>query len=233
MAGLRGYDKGDSGDYRNIYGDLAQGMDVDSNIFGAYQPKSQDDYEEVEDTGAASDDSPVALTELPTSSLDASRPRTVAAGYKEYVGARRNGQAPLGKMTVMFRDGTLYNYYDVSPGEWASFRASISKGSPWLNKGFPNGKQQVDGVFIGKPRGPASLDRVAPDVLESIYRVARIAQVRFSNKRPTTVKGTTATGLPTTLPAPKKVRANAAKKVRAVAKAVNPHRNNGKNPYQK
>jgi hypothetical protein len=116
------------------------------------------------------------LTDIPTSSLNASRPRTVAAGFQLYVGAKAHEQ-PLGKMTVMFRDGTLYNYYDVTPGEWQNFQASISKGRPWLNK--QNAKQAVDGLFIGKPRGPADLSNVSETVRQSIYKIARTSQVRY------------------------------------------------------
>jgi hypothetical protein len=95
-------------------------------------------------------------------------------------------EEPLGKMTVLFRDGTLYNYYDVTPGEWQNFSASISKGSPWLNKGFPNGKQQVDGLFIGKPQGPADISQAPAKIRQNIYNLARTAQVRFRNPTKTT-----------------------------------------------
>jgi hypothetical protein len=35
-------------------------------------------------------------------------------------------------MTVVFRDGTFYNYYQVTPGEWEAFHASYSKVSRGL-----------------------------------------------------------------------------------------------------
>lgn len=232
MAFRKGYGASDDADdYSDIYRGLTGNRLSNAQLPQEYDPKNVDG--DIAASFAGYDDSPVQLTETPTSSTDASRPRTVAAGYREYAGSRKGGQAGLGKMTVMFRDGTLYNYYDVTPGEWQNFRASISKGSPWLNKGFPNGKQQVDGLFINKPRGPANMANVDPDVLESIYLVAREAQVRFSNKRTTTVKGISATGLSTTLIAPRKVRANAKQKMQSATKAKNPSKNNGKNPYQK
>jgi hypothetical protein len=140
-------------------------------------------------------------------------------------------------MTVMFRDGTLYNYYDVTPGEWQTFSASISKGAPWLNKGFPNGKQQVDGLFIGKPQGPADMSQVPESVRKSIYKVARTAQVRFAAARPTSVKMTTAEGnaYRKTFQAP--VTRSGARKAQlsprsAASKGygMNPSRNAGKNP---
>ena len=186
MATIKGYGSDDAEQYENTLGQLSGGLPSDVEQFKDYNPQ----YSAANNTGigASYDDSPVPLTDVPTSSLDSSRPRTVAAGYREYVGSRKGGQAGLGKMTVMFRDGTLYNYYDVTPGEWSNFKDSISKGSPWLNRGFPNGKQQVDGLFINKPRGVASLANVDPDVLENIYQVARVAQVRFATSRVTHVK---------------------------------------------
>lgn len=109
----------------------------------------------------------VPLTDIPTSSTNYSRPRTVAAGYDP--GSRT--------MTVVFRDGTFYNYYDVTPGEWENFSASYSKGTPWLNKGFPNGKQKFDGLFIGKRHEPADVTAIDPAIREALYRVSRTQQI--------------------------------------------------------
>ena len=66
----------------------------------------------------------------PTSNPD--RPRTRTAGYdsKNYI------------LTVQFRDGTLYNYYDVNPEIWDEFRSATSINdfitstfASWSNKG--------------------------------------------------------------------------------------------------
>lgn len=152
-------------------------------ILGTKDQETQDIYSNVDMTQYNPDawqvgEAPARLTDIPTSSLDASRPRTVAAGYDHVRQV----------MTVMFRDGTLINYYDVTPGDWQNFHNSISKGRPWLNKGYPyskNARQKVDGQFVnGSHRyGPADLSNVPPGVLEEIYRIARTAQVRFSNPR--------------------------------------------------
>jgi hypothetical protein len=58
------------------------------------------------------------LTENPTSTSNVNEPRTLGAGYdsKNFI------------LTVQFRDGTLYNYYDVPPSIWREFRAAPSKG---------------------------------------------------------------------------------------------------------
>lgn len=108
------------------------------------------------------------LSDVPTSSTDYGRPRTVAAGY----------DASRQTMTVVFRDGTFYNYYEVTPGEWSAFSSSFSKGKPWLNRGFKGGKQEFDGLFIGKPRGEADVSTIDPVVREQLYRVSRTQQLR-------------------------------------------------------
>ena len=110
---------------------------------------------------------PVVITDIPTSSTNYSRPSTVAAGY----------DPDTLTMTVVFRDGTFYNYYDVKPGEWENFSASYSKGKPWLNRGFTNCMQKTDGLFIGKPRGVADVDSLPADIQEQLYRVSRAQQL--------------------------------------------------------
>lgn len=102
--------------------------------------------------------------EVPTSSTNYSRPRTVAAGYNPTTNT----------MTVVFRDGTFYNYYNVTPGEWSAFHASFSKGKPWLNR--KNKNQAADGLFIHKPRGKADVSEVDPRIVAELYRVARVSQ---------------------------------------------------------
>lgn len=116
--------------------------------------------------------------DVPTSSTNYQRPRTVAAGYSP------NDEDPNnGVMTVVFRDGTFYNYYQVSPIEWSAFHSSFSKGKPWLNR--KNSQQAADGLFIGKPRGNADisdLDKLDPRIRENLYRVARVQQQKAGAK---------------------------------------------------
>jgi hypothetical protein len=141
-----------------------RGYDKYNQLNDIYTTDSEEFYNPVE---RYSTDEAVKLTDVPTSSTDYSRPRTVAAGYD-----------PKSKtMTVVFRDGTFYNYYEVTPGEWTNFSSSFSKGKPWLNKGFTNGLQQSDGLFISKPRGPADASSIDPAVLSQLYRVARTQQL--------------------------------------------------------
>jgi len=93
----------------------------------------------------------------PTSSINPRRPRTVAAGYD-----------PVRKvLTVVFRDGTFYNYYDVGQQMWQSFRGSFSKGwyiKRWLDK---------------KPRGMADMSSVSARAMEAEIRINRTNQLLF------------------------------------------------------
>ena len=152
------------------------------------------------------------VTEIPTSSTNYQRPRTVAAGYDPYRQV----------MTVVFRDGTFYNYYEVTQGEWNSFHASYSKGSPWLNKA--NSKQGGDGLFINKPRGDAGdLQNMNPQIREALYRVARTQQ----QKAPTKPGRTTQTAKLTKTTATGKIRSSGTMIVRNQSKSYGkpkPHR---------
>jgi hypothetical protein len=87
-------------------------------------------------------------------------------------------------LTVMFRDGTLFNFYNVTPGEWKTFQSSYSKG-PLLN--FYNKGQYSPGFLLTAPHsyGPADVSNVSPEVLSTIYRVARSSQFRYASNRGT------------------------------------------------
>jgi hypothetical protein len=112
--------------------------------------------------------------DIPTSTTNVRRPRTVAAGY-----ARRrypNGKdgepgEEYGILTVVFRDGTIWNYEGVSEGDWLNFRASVSKGRPWINeKRFGVGRE-ADAAFID------------PRIRARIYEVAREYQIQSASVR--------------------------------------------------
>jgi hypothetical protein len=141
----------------------------------AYAAESMQYYNPADDLGQTvigfDPDDSVVLTDVPTSSTNYSRPRTVAAGY----------DTEKRIMTVVFRDGTFYNYFEVTPGEWQAFSASLSKGKPWLNR--RNSKQSMDGLFVGKPRGVADPGSVPPQIREQLYRVARSQQLARPPRR--------------------------------------------------
>lgn len=80
-----------------------------------------------EDAGAGTENprgTAAALTVVPTSTTDPTRPRTVAAGY----------DTKTKTLTVLFRqqgrtdDGDPYNYYDVDNRTWQNFKRARSKG---------------------------------------------------------------------------------------------------------
>jgi KTSC domain len=106
------------------------------------------------------DTSPAPISVVPTSTTNPERPRTVAAGY----------DADEEKLTVVFRDGTFYNYYEVDENEWAAFKANRSKGAI------------IYRMLDFKPRGPADESSISQSAREAYYRFARGAQLHSSGK---------------------------------------------------
>ena len=98
---------------------------------------------------------PAPLTVVPTSSKDKTRPRTVAAGYD------KSRQC----LTVVFRDGTWYNYYEVTNPEWVAFKSNISKG------------QYIYKYLDFKPRGPADLAGLSAGTRKKLYSISRAYQL--------------------------------------------------------
>jgi hypothetical protein len=96
------------------------------------------------------------LYEAPTQTSNPDRPRTVAAAYNP----------SRSVLTVMFRDSTLYNYYDVDMDEWVAFRDLSSK---W---------EYIKNVLDYKPRGPASTTDLPADMRAEAYVLARAAQIQ-------------------------------------------------------
>ena len=94
------------------------------------------------------------LSEVPTSTTNPLRPRTIAAGYD------KDKQV----LTVMFRDGTLYNYFAVSPTQWYNFRRARSKGRFILT------------YLDQKPRGVAEPGSLSPQAAVEFAKIARTAQ---------------------------------------------------------
>jgi hypothetical protein len=109
------------------------------------------------------DTSPAPLTLVPTSTTNPERPRTVAAGY----------DPEEEKLTVMFRDGSLYNYYEVTKTEWATFKANRSKGAV------------IYRMLDFKPRGYADQSSTSKQAREAFYRFSRGIQVVKGGKSKT------------------------------------------------
>jgi hypothetical protein len=101
------------------------------------------------------DPAPITIPSTATSNPD--RPRTVAAGYD-----------PDRKvLTIVFRDGTFYNYYQVGEAEWESFKLAPSKGGPY---------GPIDRFLNGKPRGTARMAGSTLAGRQGVYRIARTGQ---------------------------------------------------------
>jgi len=155
-------------EYNNLAGD-PMSMDTMYNAQEGYS--SRPFYEVVDLTGDLvvpgmqgpqneEDTSPADLTLVPTSTTNPARPRTVAAGYDEYEE----------KLTVVFRDGTFYNYYEVSGSEWAAFKANRSKGAV------------IYRMLDFKPRGPADVSTLGAKAQQAFYRYSRGAQIHMKGK---------------------------------------------------
>lgn len=94
------------------------------------------DDEEHEFDAPNEDLHPAPITIRATSTSNPARPRTLRAGYEHATGT----------LTVIFRDGTWWNYYNVPPDMWNGFKNSKSKGrylresglDAWPEMGSPN-----------------------------------------------------------------------------------------------
>jgi hypothetical protein len=129
----------------------------------------QPDDDEAMEEGTFAYTAAAPLSDVPTATTNVNRPRTVAAGYStvKAKGSLHSG----GKLTVVFRDGTYYNYYNVDPETWEAFKAAPSKG-----------------VFIRTvldfyPRGEASTANLDPTLRQAIYSTIRSQQWQRSKGR--------------------------------------------------
>jgi len=113
----------------------------------------------------------VVLTDYPTSSTNYKRPRTLAAGYDMDVVTRQ------GTVTVLFRDGTLWNYYDVPEYAWIKFHDSVTKG-PFLNRETDKHPRVT---FLAYKHGPADLGSMSDEARLAMTKMARVVQVTSAN----------------------------------------------------
>lgn len=137
-----------------------------------YDPKSLDYYLGNEYTGSANvfeTGLSALLTDVPTSTTNYRRPRTVAAGYD-----------PENRIvTVIFRDGTAWNYYGVPDDAWIKFHQSITKG-PFLDGGGDG--RPVGDLLTYDGHGPADISQLSPRAQREFYRISRAAQVLSKDK---------------------------------------------------
>jgi hypothetical protein len=115
----------------------------------------------------------VVLSDVPTSSSNYKRPRTLAAGYDMDLDTEE------GTVTVLFRDGTFWNYYNVPKDVWIKFHSSISKG-PFLNQA--SAKQGSRGDLLNYVNGPARLEDMSEKAREAMIKMIRVSQVSNTNR---------------------------------------------------
>lgn len=111
-------------------------------------------------SGAAKDPAPITL--VPTSTTNPERPRTVAAGYDK---ARKT-------ITVIFRDGTWYNYYQCDGNLWNRFKSARSKG------------RYILAYLDPKPRGYANVAQMPSAGRELLYKITRTHQIQMEGFQP-------------------------------------------------
>lgn len=149
-----------------------KGPDVTLDSSGKEVVDYKVDFDTVEADGAT----PAPLTVVPTTSTNASRPYTVAAGWARYPRQSVAYENSLGTLTVLFRDGTLWNYYDVNHSFWIRFSGSISKGQ-YININSPNPELNAFN------NGPADISGVDQRTLNLIHTTGRRIQLTSTNKR--------------------------------------------------
>ena len=125
--------------------------------FGASDFDAIPIYEDEEQ--ARQDATPASISVVPTSTTNPARPRTVAAGYSRH---RKT-------MTVIFRDGTWWNYYDVPVTMWTNFKRAYSKG--WF--------LHASGMDEWPTMGPASVSMMTPLEHEQLSTYARAVQTHL------------------------------------------------------
>jgi len=101
---------------------------------------------------------------VPTNTTDYQHPRTVAAAW----------DPALGTLTVVFRDSTFYNYYQVNKEEWDAFKDNPSPG------------KYIKEFLDDKPRGRADVSGLiktfGENALKDAALRARLSQLREGYK---------------------------------------------------
>lgn len=140
----------------------------------AYNPVTKQRYTRggIEYANLASDardyeTDPAPITVKPTSTTNPLKPRTIAAGYRP--SSSEDGSS--GTLTVIFRDGSYYNYYEVEPYLWQRFKQVKSKGA-FIRK-----------YLDQKPRGYASVSYISAIAQKTEYYVSRTNQVIYKGKQ--------------------------------------------------
>lgn len=108
-----------------------------------------------------------------TSTTNPDRPRTTAAGYdtKNEI------------LTVVFRDGTWWNYYGVSPEMWGEFVSAPSKGEYLRDSGLDTWDDMGPvNMYAMTPKQRGTLTAIAKDA-------ARMQKIREGEQRSGETRG--------------------------------------------
>lgn len=118
-------------------------------------------YQNLSSVSKTADSAPSPISEVPTSTTNPNRPRTVAAGY----------DVREMKLTVVFRDGTFYNYYLDGLGRAAANRT-------WQNFKRARSKGRFIYTYLDQlPRGAADVSTMNAAARETLYRLSRTGQI--------------------------------------------------------
>lgn len=119
VEGGRGDLRGDQTGPRRRVGSKANPRAQYRDMVPGYVAKNRgEEFEDELVSGRTPRGEMAALTVQPTNTTNPKRPRTLAAGYD------RATQT----LSVIFRDGTAWNYYGVTYQMWSAFKASPSPG---------------------------------------------------------------------------------------------------------
>lgn len=86
-----------------------------------YADEFEGELEHLEGTARRGGNVPITVN--PTNTSNPGRPRTLAAGYDGLTHT----------MALVFREGAVYEYYDVTPAQWQRLKRSASPGR-FLNR---------------------------------------------------------------------------------------------------
>jgi len=132
----------------DIYGDdPSANANLPEDAAYSYDPKLED---------LERDERPSDIAIRGTSTTNPQKPRTVAAGYD------RDTMV----LTVVFRDGTWWNYYDVPEYMWLEFTAAESKGKYLQESGLDNWDDM----------GPANMGAIGKFRRAKLNLIARLAR---------------------------------------------------------
>lgn len=136
-------------------------FDTESDTF--YKPSEYDNWAS-DPRDHVQEAAPISV--YPTNTINPDRPRTVAAGYR----ANTSQDRRKGTLTVIFRDGSYYNYYEVDPTTWHYFKMAPSKGR-FIRK-----------YLDSHPRGYADVPYITAIAAKLQYKIARTNQMIAKGK---------------------------------------------------